>query len=147
MEEYAKGLDKRTKEYKELQEKIAKKKEESVESVADVIEAVAKKTGLDKVAEVVADVAGKEDCGCEERKLRVKKNPRLSFFIAECPTEEDFNWLKDFFAVNGRVRVTKQEQKELVRIYNYVFKAKKRTSSCSSCVKGVMKRLKRMINA
>jgi predicted RND superfamily exporter protein len=147
MEEYADGLDKRTKEYKDLKEKIENKKSESVESVADVIENVAKATGLDKVAEVAANLVGKEDCGCEERKLRMKKNPIFNFTIAECPNEEDFNWLKDFFAVHGRVRVTREEQMELIRIYNYVFSAKKKPSQCGTCVKGVMKRLKRLLDA
>jgi hypothetical protein len=41
--------------------------------LGDTVEALAKATGMDKVAKKVAEVAGKEDCGCGKRKEQLNK--------------------------------------------------------------------------
>jgi hypothetical protein len=41
--------------------------------LGDVVAAVTRSTGIDKVAKFVATAAGKEDCGCNERQDTLKK--------------------------------------------------------------------------
>ena len=54
-------------------------------------------------------------------------------------------YLKGFFSINKNV-VNSPEQKELLKIHNRVFKTKRKTSSCGSCVKGLVDTMKRLYN-
>jgi ABC-type hemin transport system substrate-binding protein len=48
-------------------------KETKSQGFGDDIEKVAKKLGLDRVANTVAKAAGKEDCGCSKRRDALNK--------------------------------------------------------------------------
>lgn len=48
-------------------------KETRSQGFGDDIEKVAKKLGLDRVANTVAKAAGKEDCGCSKRRDALNK--------------------------------------------------------------------------
>lgn len=50
--------------------------EKRIEGFGDEIARVAKKLGLDRVADTVAKAAGKEDCGCTRRQEKLN-NPNL----------------------------------------------------------------------
>ena len=131
-ENYYENLDKRTKEYKEWKAK----REAASEGVGDTVEKVLKATG---VADVVKFIAG-EDCGCDERKAKLNK--LLPFNNPECFTEDEYNWLTDFFDKKISV-IDRNTQMQLVDIYNRVFRKKERLSRCSSCVRRLYQDLKR----
>ena len=131
-ENYYENLDKRTKEYKEWKAK----REAASEGVGDAVEKVLKATG---VADVVKFIAG-EDCGCDERKAKLNK--LLPFNNPECFTEDEYNWLTDFFDKKISV-IDRNTQMQLVDIYNRVFRKKERLSRCSSCVRRLYQDLKR----
>lgn len=137
--EYYQGLDKRSKEYKEWKAKF----DANNEGLGDRVAKITKSTGLDKVAEKVADALGFEDCGCDER--RERWNKKFRFGKPECFTEEEYLFLKDFFSVR-RVKVSFEERKSVYDIYNRVFRTNLRVTSCSSCWAEKVKRLTTLLS-
>ena len=134
-QEYYETLDKRTKQYKAYKE-WKEKREAAPQGLGDTVEKVLKATG---VADVVKFIAG-EDCGCAERKAKLNKI--MSFHNPECFTEDEYLWLSDFF--NRKVSaVDRNTQKQLVEIYNRVFRKRQRLTTCSSCIRQVYNDLKR----
>lgn len=131
MEEF-KG-DKRSKAYKEWK----KNHEAKSEGVGDTVAKITKATGIEKAVKFLAG----EDCGCDERKEIL--NHIFPYQKPLCFTEEEYNYL------TGRIgkmnKVTIEEQKQILSIYNRVFKDKKELTSCSSCfLNGVWKKLERI---
>ncbi len=61
----------------------------------------------------------------------------------ECLTEDEYIYLKGFFNINKNL-VNRTEQAELLNIHNRVFKTNKKTSSCGSCVKGLVDTMKKL---
>ena len=131
MEEF-KG-DKRSKAYKEWKKNHANKSE----GVGDTVEKAFKKVGIDKAAKFLAG----EDCGCDERKKTL--NHIFPYQKPLCFTEDEYNYLSERI---GKInQVTVPEQKELLVIYNRVFKDNRELTSCSSCfLNGVWKKLERV---
>ena len=79
------------------------------------------------------------DCGCEKRKKRL--NSIFPYKNAKCLIEDEYNYLKEFFSKH-RNTLTNIEQKELLKIFNRVFNAKKESSSCGSCVRELINQMK-----
>ena len=131
MEEF-KG-DKRSKGYK----KWKKNHEAKSEGVGDTVAKITKATGIEKAVKFLAG----EDCGCEERKQIL--NHIFPYQKPLCFTEDEYNYLSERI---GKInQVTVPEQKELLSIYNRVFKDNRELTSCSSCfLNGVWKKLERV---
>jgi len=128
-------LDKRTKEYKEWK----KNYDNSDKGLGDKVEKVFKKTGVDKLAKWALG----EDCGCDKRKQKL--NELFPNYKPECLNEEEYNYLSTKIGRKSIIAV--DEQKELVRIYNRVFKEKVTLTACSSCfLNGVWKKLETLYN-
>ena len=126
-------IDKRTKEYKDWL------KSQETEGLGDVVENVLEKTGIAKVAKFLLG----EDCGCEERKIKL--NQMFPNQKPLCLEEEEYNFLTEYFEKDSNV-VKTQEQRDLLKIYNRVFRQKnpRQTSSCSSCVREMVSKLRRV---
>ena len=126
--------DKRTKEYKAWKAKY----ENQSNGLGDQIERVTKATGIKKAVEWIYG----EDCGCDRRKEILNR-----MFPAQkpnCLTEEEFNYLSDWFS-RSRNTVTAVQQVELVKIYNRVFNDNAEGTSCGSCfVNNVLKKLEKV---
>lgn len=129
-------LDKRSKEYREYKEYVAS----LPKGLGDVVEDVAQATGIDKA---VKSVFG-EDCGCDKRKELLNKWFPLNR-PQNCMEEDDFIYLKDFFS-RSRTRVSLNEQKALLRIYNHIFGTNQQVSNCGSCVKNIYNTLKTIVD-
>ena len=143
--EYYESLDKRTKEYKEWKATFkAKQEENQPEGLGDVVAEITKATGIDKVAEKVANALGYDDCGCDER--RKKWNKAFNFNKQpECPTEEEFTYLRDYFAVE-RDKITYEDRVKIYAIYNRVFRRAERPTSCTACFMEKVNMLKKLIS-
>lgn len=112
--------------------------------LGDSISNVTQALGLDVVAEVVAEAAGADDCGC---KARAKKlNEIFPYKKMSKLTNEDYDYLNSWFSVR-KSSVKMDEQKELVSIYNRVFNAKRQTSNCSPCIASMLRDLEKVYNA
>ena len=104
--------------------------------LGDSIEKALKVTGIDKVAKKILG----DDCGCEERKKKLNQ----MFPYARPFTEDE---LSIYESVLPRIQggtVNGQDQDILVKLYNKVFNANKKASSCGSCVKETLAKLEKV---
>ena len=104
--------------------------------LGDTVEKALKATGIDKLAKKVLG----DDCGCKERKEKLNK----MFPYSRQMTEDE---IKIYEEVNGRIqgdRISGKDQAIMVRLYNKVFNANKKPSSCGSCVKQTLSKLKKV---
>ena len=62
-----------------------------------------------------------------------------------CLEEDEYNFLTEYFEKDSNI-VKTQEQRDLLKIYNRVFRQKnpRQTSSCSSCVREMVSKLRRL---
>ena len=144
---YYNTIDKRSKDYREYKQWKDTKVEEGYEShkksvekqskgLGDTIAKITKATGIDKIVKFVAG----EDCGCDER--QEKWNAKFNYKGVKCVSEDDYNFLKDFFSA-GHNSVNFEQRSRLYDIYNYAFgTALSKNTSCSSCVASVVRKLK-----
>lgn len=131
MEEF-KG-DKRSKAYREWKKNHKAKSE----GVGDTVAKITKATGIEKAVKFLAG----EDCGCDERKKVL--NHIFPYQKPLCLTEEEYNYLSDRIGNINKVSI--EEQKKILSIYNRIFKDNKQLTSCSSCfLNGVWKKLERI---
>jgi hypothetical protein len=130
MKESKKTKSKKYKKYKDNYESKSK-------GVGDTVAKITKVTGIEKAVKFLAG----EDCGCDERKKVL--NHIFPYQKPLCFTENEYIYLtKRIKKIN---KVTVEEQKELLSIYNRVFKDNRELTSCSSCfLNGVWKKLERL---
>lgn len=107
--------------------------------IGDTIAKVTKATGIDKAVKFIAG----EDCGCNERKEKLNK--LFPYNKPECLNENEYNFLKEFYRID-RNTVTYKEQLQLIAISNRVLHTKLEPSSCSSCIKSLMNKIKTLFN-
>ena len=102
--------------------------------LGDSIEKVLKKTGIDKVAKKVLG----DDCGCEERKQALNK--MFPYAKVRQFTEDE---MSIYESVLPRIKgtISGGDQSTLVKLYNKVFNANKKPSSCGSCVQQTVAKL------
>ena len=102
--------------------------------LGDSIEKVLKKTGIDKVAKKVLG----DDCGCEERKQVLNK--MFPYAKVRQFTEDE---MSIYESVLPRIKgtISGADQSTLVKLYNKVFNANKKPSSCGSCVQQTVAKL------
>lgn len=125
--------DKRGKEYKHLKESL-KALKSSKKGLGDVVENITKATGIKKVVKAVSEALD-IDCGCDERKDKLNNIFRHN--VKDCITHDEYVYLSTYF--NKRTeRVTVDEQKEMLAIYNRVFNKNKQLTSCYTCFKSVV---------
>lgn len=116
---------------------MARKKKS--EGLGDTVEKVLEVTGVAKVAKWVMG----EDCGCEERKEKLNK--LFPYRKPECLLKDEFEYLKEWYST-PRYSLKPTEQKELLKIYNRVFKVNMQPTSCGSCLRDVMNKLDLLYN-
>lgn len=120
---------------------MAKKKTtKKSQGLGDTIDKITTKTGIKKLVKFVAG----EDCGCDKRKEKLNKLFSYNSNI-ECLNEDEYNVLYGWFAIE-RSTVSPEEQTQLRKIYNRVFNKKTSASSCASCVRDMVDRLRTLYN-
>lgn len=126
--------DKRTKEYRAWKAKY----DAESKGLGDTVEKFTEATGIKKAVKFLAG----EDCGCDKRKETLNR-----MFPAQkpnCLTEDEFNYLSDWFS-QRRNSITAEQQSKLVNIYNRVFNDKVEGTSCAPCfVNSVLKKLEKV---
>ena len=146
-EGYYDTVDKRSKDYREYKKWL--NKSSGYDSLKDNIEnqpkgfgdTVAKITEVTGIKKLVKLIAG-DDCGCDERKEIL--NRKFKYKNINCVSEEDYNYLNDFFALNT-LKVTNTQQVRLNKIHNHIFSTRKSTSSCVSCVIKTVENLRKYL--
>jgi hypothetical protein len=132
--------DKRTKAYKEWKKNFDALQETKSKGLGDDIEKITEATGIKKLVKFIAG----EDCGCDARKEKLNKIFRHNKL--ECLTEDEYDYLTEFFAKNKNV-LNNEEIKKLYEISNRIFNKKNKPSSCSSCIRTTVLRLKKLVDA
>ena len=94
-------------------------------------------------AQGLGDTVEKVDCGCDER--RGSLNKAFPYYKPLCLEENEYEVLKAYFD-KGTSRVTYQEQLDMIKVYNRVFKQKtpRATSDCASCVREMVSNLRKL---
>jgi hypothetical protein len=104
--------------------------------LGDSIEKALKATGIDKVAKKILG----DDCGCEERKKKLNQ----MFPYARPFTEDELSIYESVLPRIKGGRINGQDQDIMVKLYNKVFNANKKASSCGSCVKETLAKLEKV---
>jgi len=107
--------------------------------LGDTIAKITKATGIDKVAKFVLG----EDCGCDERKEKLNK--LFPYAKPKCLTEDEFNTL-DIYYKDKKETLSSEEQIELLKINNRVFTENKTPTTCASCLRDLVIKLKQIYN-
>ena len=110
------------------------------EGLGDTVEKVLEVTGVAKLAKWVMG----EDCGCDERKEKLNK--LFPYRKPECLLKDEYEYLKEWYS-EQRYSLKPTEQKEILRIYNRVFKVNMQPTSCGSCLRDVMNKLEILYNS
>jgi hypothetical protein len=116
---------------------MGRPRKKQAEGLGDTVENILEATGIAKVAKWVLG----EDCGCEERKQKL--NDLWRYTKPECLTEDEYKYLDDFFT-NLKSSVSPNQQRELLKIYNRVFKQRMQPTSCGSCVREIVNKLNKL---
>ena len=111
-------------------------KKNSSKGLGDSIEKALKATGIDKVAKKILG----DDCGCEERKKKLNQ----MFPYARPFTEDELSIYESVLPRIQGGRINGQDQDIMVKLYNKVFNANKKASSCGSCVKETLAKLEKV---
>jgi len=115
---------------------------EKSKGLGDTISKITKATGIKKVVEKFTPEG--KDCGCDKR--QEKLNEVFPYQKPECLTEDEFNYLYDYFT-KGANSITGDVQKKMVEINNRVFKEKVQYTTCGSCFfNNVHKKLEKVYN-
>ena len=130
--------DKRTKRYKQW---VAKYEKQS-DGVGDTVEKITKATGIKAAVDGVFDALGK-DCGCDKRKETL--NRMFPYNKPNCLTQDEHSYLTDFYS-QERNRISVEEQRQLLTIYNRVFNYNDKMTSCGSCFAGKLNKLKSLFD-
>ena len=102
--------------------------------LGDSIEKALKATGIDKVAKKVLG----DDCGCEDRKKTL--NAMFPYSKVRQFTNDELSIYEEVMSrTNGILKA--KDQAILVKLYNKVFNANKKTSGCGSCVQQTLAKL------
>ena len=109
-------------------------KKNSSKGLGDTIAKITKATGIDKVAKKVLG----DDCGCDKRKEALNK--MFPYANVRQFTDDE---MSIYESVLPRIKgtISGQDQATLVKLYNKVFNANKKTSSCGSCVQQTVAQL------
>ena len=107
--------------------------------LGDTIAKITEATGIDKLVKFIAG----EDCGCDERKEKLNK--LFPYAKPLCLTEDEFNTLDVYFKQNTNT-LTSDEQTALIAINNRVLNQKLTFSTCSSCLRDLVSKLRVIYN-
>jgi len=107
--------------------------------LGDTIAKITETTGIDKLVKFIAG----EDCGCDQRKEKLNK--LFPYAKPLCLTEDEFNTLDSYFKQNTNT-LTSEEQTSLIAINNRVLNQKLTFSTCSSCLRDLVSKLRVIYN-
>lgn len=122
---------------KQTRKRRTKKEIEASKGLGDTVEKVLEATGVAKVAKFIMG----DDCNCDKRKEYLNK--MFPYNKPNCLLENEYEYLKDFFSVQ-RNEIKPSQQDKLLPIYARVFNVRPEPTSCDSCWREMISKLKRV---
>jgi len=122
---------------KQTRKRRTKKELEASKGLGDTVEKVLQATGVDKLAKFVLG----EDCGCDKRKEYLNK--LFPYNKPNCLLESEYEYLNDFFS-KTRNELKPTQQQVLLPIYARVFNVRAEPTTCDSCWREMISKLKRV---
>jgi hypothetical protein len=116
---------------------MARKK---AQGLGDTIDQITTATGIKALVKFVAG----EDCGCDQRKEALNK--LFPYSKPNCLSEQDYNFLKEFFEVT-RGSVVPTVQYRLNQIYTSTFNKNAEFTTCGSCLLDRISELKKVFDS
>tara|TARA_R110002012_G_scaffold114166_1_gene260781 strand:+ start:823 stop:1191 length:369 start_codon:yes stop_codon:yes gene_type:complete len=107
--------------------------------LGDSIERITRASGIKAVVDKVSELTG-IDCKCQERKEALNK----LYPYSRQMTEDEMKIYEEVLPRTKDNRISGNDQSTMVMLYNKVFNANKKTSSCGSCVKETLSKLKKV---
>jgi hypothetical protein len=114
----------------------------NAQGLGDTIEAITTVTGIKAGVEMLSKALD-WDCGCDERKERL--NQLWSYRKPQCLNQEDYEYLKDFFA-KPQSSISPKIQWDLTDIYFRIFNIRLEQSSCASCWRDYISQIRQVYN-
>jgi len=108
--------------------------------LGDTIDQITTATGIKALVKFVAG----EDCGCQQRLEALNK--LFPYSKPNCLSEQDYNFLKEFFEVT-RGSVVPTVQYRLNQIYTSTFNKNAEFTNCGSCLLDRISELKKVFNS
>ena len=118
---------------------------EKSKGLGDDIFKITQKTGIRKAVKIISKAIGIDDCGCEERQMKLNKMfPRIKNIKPMNETQKKcFERIMQEVESNGN-RLNPANRQELGIIYSDLFKQPAEWSSCGSCNKKTLDNLRRV---
>lgn len=116
---------------------MARGRKPKSQGLGDTVEKVLESTGIKSIVKFIAG----EDCGCDERKDRL--NILFAYQKPLCLIESEYEVLKSIFE-NKKTTFRPTEIKVITTIFNRVFQQRQEPTSCSSCFKDMLNKLKKV---
>ena len=107
--------------------------------LGDTIERITKATGIKAIVDKVSEATG-IDCKCEERKQALNK----LYPYSRPFTDDEISVYESVLPRLDKGTISGDDQAIMVKLYNKVFNTNKKTSSCGSCVKETLAKLKKV---
>ena len=114
----------------------------NAQGLGDTIEAITTVTGIKAGVEMLSKALD-WDCGCDERKEKL--NQLWSYRKPQCLNQEDYEYLKDFFA-KPQSSISPKIQWDLTDIYFRIFNIRLEQSSCASCWRDYISQIRQVYN-
>ena len=109
--------------------------------LGDTISKITEATGIKKVVDKISEVTG-VPCNCEER--RSKLNKLFPYNNVRQFTEDELSIYESVLPRIQGGRINGQDQDIMIKLYNKVFNANKKRSSCTPCVKETLDKLEKV---
>ena len=110
------------------------------QGLGDTIEQITQATGINKLVNFIAG----EDCGCDARKEKL--NEWFPYRKPECLTEAEYNYLTEI-RINETETFRPSEVTVVREIYSRIMKIRLEPSSCASCFREIVFKLRKIYNA
>jgi hypothetical protein len=124
----------------ELTKEVEAEVKQESKGLGDTVEKILDKTGIGKIAKFILG----EDCKCEERKEKLNK--MFPYQKPLCLTEDEYDYLAEYFATCGNsIKVSQQEM--LLKIFNRVMRDGRKHTSCADCWREIHLTLKKVYDA
>ena len=114
--------------------------------LGDTIKKITSATKIDNLAKKIAQVAGAEDCGCDERQEKLNKLFPYKQNDTGIPTELIHECIVLWDDIKTGVAKNVEAKKKMIELHNTIYKTNyKPTSNCGTCLNNCFQGIKKIV--